>query len=174
MSTFVKLEHLLKRKTSWNESEREAKESDLDLLKKFISKTRPHCIVVGTVDRVAMGIRDDIEGLVNDLVSDEQFPKIKVTLMSDNLARVYANSTRAEADFREYPTVLRQAISLARRMQDPLIEFAQLTGAEKEIICLRYHPLQDSISEEELLEGLYLEFINRICEVGVDINQCVL
>ena len=75
--------------------------------------------------------------------------------------------------FREYPTVLRQAVSLARRMQDPLIEFAQLTGAEKEIICLRYHPLQDSLSEEELLEGLYLEFINRVCEVGVDINQCV-
>ena len=37
----------------------------------------------------------------------------------------------------------------------------------------RYHPLQDLLSEEELLEGLNLEFINRVCEVGVDINECV-
>ena len=29
------------------------------------------------------------------------------------------------------------------------------------------------LSEEELLEGLNLEFINRVCEVGVDINECV-
>ena len=131
MATFVKLEHILKRKNSWNESEREAKESDLDLLKKFIYKTRPHCIVVGTADRAALAIREDVEGVVNDLVAEEQFPKIKVTFISDNLAKVYANSVRAESDFREYPTVLRQAVSLARRMQDPLVEFSQLTGAEK-------------------------------------------
>ena len=81
--------------------------------------------------------------------------------MNDNLAKVYSNSVRAQADFTEYPPVLRQAVSLARRMQDPLIEFSQLTGPEKEILCLRYHPLQDLLSEEELLEGLNLEFINR-------------
>ena len=42
---------------------------------------------------------------------------------------------------------------LARRMQDPLIEFSQLCGPEKDILCLRYHPLQDLLSEDELLEG---------------------
>lgn len=29
------------------------------------------------------------------------------------------------------------------------------------------------ISKEELLEALYLEFINRVNEVGVDVNRCV-
>ena len=58
-------------------------------------------------------------------------------------------------------------------MQDPLIEFSQLTGPENEIICLRYHPMQDCLSNEELLEGLTIEFINRTNEVGVDINECV-
>ena len=33
---------------------------------------------------------------------------------------------------------------------------------------------QDSISKEELLSGLYLEFINRVNEVGVDINKAVV
>jgi transcription elongation factor SPT6 len=40
-------------------------------------------------------------------------------------------------------------------------------------LCLRYHPLQEVLTDEELLEGLHLEFINRVCEVGVDINECV-
>ena len=173
VAEYVKLEHMLKRKNSWNESEREAKESDMSLLKRFIQTNRPHAIVVGSGDRAALAIKEDVEFVVTDLINDEQFPKIKVTLMNDNLARVYANSVRAEEDFREFPTVLRQAISLARRMQDPLVEFSQLCGSEKEILCLNYHPLQDLLNEDELLEGLNTEFINRVCEVGVDINLCV-
>ena len=79
-----------------------------------------------------------VQSLIKELVEEEQFPSILVTLMSDNLARVYANSKRADQDFREFPPVLRQAVSLARRMQDPLIEFSQLTGPENEILALRY------------------------------------
>ena len=29
------------------------------------------------------------------------------------------------------------------------------------------------LTPEELLEGLSIEFVNRTCEVGVDINMCV-
>ena len=29
------------------------------------------------------------------------------------------------------------------------------------------------MTHEELLEGLTIEFVNRTCEVGVDINKCV-
>ena len=79
-------------------------------------------------DRAAMHIKRDIETVVKELMDEEQFPNIKVTLMNDNLAKVYSNSKRAEQDFREFPSVLRQAVSLARRMQDPLTEFCQLTG----------------------------------------------
>ena len=61
-----------------------------------------------------------------------------------NLSKVYAKSAKSEQDYREYPEVLREAVSLARRMQDPLIEFSQLCGPEKDILCLRYHPLQGS------------------------------
>ncbi len=169
----LKLEHLLKRRNSRFEKEAREKISDLDLLQKFIQKKRPHVIVVGAADRAAVGIKRDVEDIIKDLVDEVEFPKIEVNLLDDNLSRVYANSTRAQQDFRDYPGVLRQAISLARRMQDPLVEFSQLTGPENDILCLRYHPLQDLLSEEELLEGLVVEFINRTNEVGVDINECV-
>jgi len=47
-----------------------------------------------------------------------------------------------QSDFRDYPELLRQAISLARRLQDPLVEFSQLCTTDEEILCLRYHSLQ--------------------------------
>ena len=33
--------------------------------------------------------------------------------------------------------------------------------------------LQDAIDKETLLEALYLEFVNRVNEVGVDVNKAV-
>lgn len=58
-------------------------------------------------------------------------------------------------------------------MQDPLIEFSQLCTADDEILSLRYHPLQEQLNKDELLENIYLEFVNRTNEVGVDINLAV-
>lgn len=58
-------------------------------------------------------------------------------------------------------------------MQDPLIEFAQLVNHDDEILCLRFHPMQDQVPKEELLENLTTQFVNRTNEVGVDINRCI-
>ena len=69
--------------------------------------------------------------------------------------------------------MLRQAVSIARRLQDPLIEFAQLCNTDEDILCLRLHPLQDAVSKDALLHTLQLEFINRVNEMGVDVNRCV-
>eukprot|EP00096_Caligus_rogercresseyi_P013174 TRINITY_DN584_c0_g1_i1.p1 TRINITY_DN584_c0_g1~~TRINITY_DN584_c0_g1_i1.p1 ORF type:complete len:1752 (-),score=659.27 TRINITY_DN584_c0_g1_i1:156-5411(-) len=176
---FLKMEALLLRSFAPNDprrktGDRRSKEGDMAKLKSFIIHKRPHVIVVGAVDREAVRVRFEVEALVHELVEGEhQFPKIGVYLMDDNLAKVYAASTRAAQDFRDYPSVLRQAISLGRRMQDPLVEFSQLTGPENEILCLNFHPLQNRLEDEELLEAVNIEFINRTNEVGVDINECV-
>ncbi len=45
-------------------------------------------------------------------------------------------------DFRDYPVLLRMAISIARRLQDPLIEFSQLCNQDEDILSLKYHQLQ--------------------------------
>lgn len=57
--------------------------------------------------------------------------------------------------------------------QDPLVEFSQLCTADEELLSLRYHSLQEQLGREELLDALYLEFVNRTNEVGVDINLAV-
>lgn len=45
-------------------------------------------------------------------------------------------------DFRDYPPLLRQAVSIARKIQDPLVEYAQVCSTDDDILCLKLHPLQ--------------------------------
>lgn len=47
-----------------------------------------------------------------------------------------------QTDFRDYPPLLRQAVSIARKIQDPLIEYAQVCSTDDDILCLKLHPLQ--------------------------------
>ncbi|XP_034935114.1 transcription elongation factor SPT6-like [Chelonus insularis] len=170
---FLKLPHLLKRKNSFREHEKAMKEVDLLAIKNFILEKKPHVIVVGGESKEALIIVDEIKECLSELASEEQFPLIQVEIIDNDLAKVYANSSRGISEFKDYPELLRQAISLARRFQDPLLEFSQLCTPDNEILCLKFHPLQDQLPKDELLENLYIEFINRVNEVGVDLNKAV-
>lgn len=148
-------------------------DADLLAIKDFIRNKKPHVIALGGESREALQIQQNVRDVVKELVKEEQFPEISVEIVDNELAKIYSNSKKGVADFREYPTLLRQAISCARKLQDPLVEYSQLCTADEEILCLRYNTLQDQLVREELLENLYLEFINRTNEIGVDVNLAV-
>ncbi|XP_076670314.1 transcription elongation factor SPT6 isoform X2 [Andrena cerasifolii] len=170
---YLRLPHLLKRKNSFRENEKAMKEADLLAIKNFIATKKPHVVVVSGESREALMIVADVKECIASLVEDEQFSSIQVEICDNELAKVYANSNRGTSEFRDYPDLLKQAISLARRLQDPLLEFSQLCTIDEEFLCLKYHPLQDQLPKEDLIENLYLEFINRVNEVGVDLNRAV-
>nr|XP_031850226.1 transcription elongation factor SPT6-like [Nomia melanderi] len=170
---YLRLPHLLKRKNGFRENEKMMKEADLLAIKNFIATKKPHVVVVSGESREALMIVSDIKECITNLVEEEQFPTIQVEICDNELSKVYSNSNRGISDFRDYPDLLRQAISLARRLQDPLLEFSQLCTIDEEFLCLRYHPLQDQLSKDELVENLHIEFINRVNEVGVDLNRAV-
>jgi len=157
----------MKRKNSYREDEKMMKEADLLALKNFIATKKPHVVVVTGESREAMMIAADIEECLTRLTEEEQIPNIQVEICDNELAKIYSNNNKGNSEFRDYPELLRQVISLARRMQDPLVEFSQLYTADENIFCLKYHNLQDQLPKEELLENLYLEFVNRVNEVGV-------
>ncbi|OXA61519.1 Transcription elongation factor SPT6 [Folsomia candida] len=172
-SQFIRLQNIMKSLKSFNESDRKDKSEDLRSIKELIVAKKPHVVVIGGESRDAIMIKEDIRNLIADLSTEDGFPAINVEIVDNELAKVYASSIRAQTDFREYPLILRQAISLGRRMQDPLIEFSQLVNHDDEIMCLRFHPMQDQVAKEELLESLLTQFVNRTNEVGVDINRCI-
>lgn len=165
---------MLKRGEKASEKELEIRNKDRENLKRFIFDKKPHVICLGAKSLIARDIIQDLQAIVTELCEAEQFPQIPIELIDDELSLVYMNSKKAIADFPDFPPVLRQAVSLARRLQDPLIEFSQLCSSDDEIVCIKYHPDQEHIPKDELLYNLQLEFINRVNEVGVDINRALV
>ncbi|KAL7027357.1 hypothetical protein ACKWTF_005413 [Chironomus riparius] len=173
VTDYIRLPYILKRKNTNNKDEKALKESDLDNLAEFLRNKKPHVIAIGGESREALMIQADLREVVQQLYDDDKFPKINVEIVDNDFAKIFSNSKKGEEEFRDYPLLLRQAISIARRIRDPLVEFSQLCSADEEILCLRYHTLQDQLSKEDLLDAIYTEFINRTNEVGVDINLAV-
>lgn len=165
---------MLRRTVYATEKEKDLREKDKEKLKNFILDKKPHVICVGSKDLTARYLIDEIMTMAQELHDEENIPVIPVTLLDDELSTVYMNSKRAMAEFHDFPPVLRQAVSLARRLQDPLIEFSQLCTADEEILCMKYHSLQDHVPKDELLSSLQQEFIYRVNEVGVDINRILV
>uniref|UniRef100_A0A670YVV9 SPT6 homolog, histone chaperone and transcription elongation factor n=1 Tax=Pseudonaja textilis TaxID=8673 RepID=A0A670YVV9_PSETE len=156
VTDFLRLPHFTKRRNAWREEEREKKAQDIETLKKFLLSKKPHVVVIAGENR-----------------RNERLPKegkiFAFSIQRSQLCYVGVNWT----EFRDYPPVLRQAVSLARRIQDPLVEFAQVCSPDEDILCLKLHPMQDHVVKEELLGALYCEFINRVNEVGVDVNRAI-
>ncbi|XP_071770742.1 transcription elongation factor SPT6-like [Centroberyx gerrardi] len=173
MGDFLRLPYFLKRRNAWREDEREKKLQDIDTLKKFLNSKKPHIIAVSGENRDAQLVIDDIKRTVSELEQESSFPSIAVELVDNELAILYMNSKKSEADFRDYPPLLRQAVSVARKIQDPLVEYAQVCSSDEDILCLKLHPLQDYVVKEDLLNALQCEFINRVNEVGVDVNRAM-
>jgi transcription elongation factor SPT6 len=142
VTDYLRTPHILKKKNAHRNDEKAVKLIDLENVTNFIRNKKPHAIVIGGESREALMLQQDMRDVVKQLMEEDQFPQIPVEIMDNELAKIYSNSNKGHADFREYPPLLRQAVSLARRLQDPLVEFSQLCSADEEILCLRYHTLQ--------------------------------
>ncbi|KAM3854892.1 LOW QUALITY PROTEIN: transcription elongation factor SPT6 [Vipera latastei] len=173
VTDFLRLPHFTKRRNAWREEDREKKAQDTETLKKFLLGKKPHVVTIGGENRDAQMLLEDVKRIVHELEQGQQLSSIGVELVDNELATLYMNSKKSEAEFRDYPPVLRQAVSLARRIQDPLVEFAQVCSLDEDILCLKLHPMQDHVEKEQLLNALYCEFINRVNEVGVDVNRAI-
>ncbi|KAM4627878.1 transcription elongation factor SPT6-like [Polymixia lowei] len=173
MGDFLRLPYFLKRRNAWREDDREKKLHDIGTLKRFLNSKKPHIIAVAGENRDAQIVMEDIKRTVSELEQESSFPSIAVELVDNELAILYMNSKKSEADFRDYPPLLRQAVSVARKIQDPLVEYAQVCSSDEDILCLKLHPLQDHVVKEDLLNALQCEFINRVNEVGVDVNRAM-
>nr|XP_027201261.1 transcription elongation factor SPT6-like [Dermatophagoides pteronyssinus] len=177
VTDYIKLEHFMLKRSEGgflSDIERNLREKDRQKLQNFILTKKPHVIALGADTLVTKDVMDDLTQMIRNLHEIQRLPLIPIEYIDSELSIVYMNSKRAITDFHNYPPKLRQAISLARRLQDPLLEFAQLCSADEEILCLKLHPLQDNVPRETLLNAIYSEFVNRVNEVGVDINKCLV
>ncbi|KAI0979818.1 hypothetical protein GJ496_000989 [Pomphorhynchus laevis] len=97
----------------------------------------------------------------------------KCTLCDMTVARVYQSTKRAEHEFRDQPALVRRAVSMYRYLRDPLLEICQLANIGMDLCDLPLHSLQTHIDKHFLYDHLCRELINKISQLGVDINRCI-
>ena len=167
-------------------ADRRRKLDDLATLEALVVEKKPAVIVIAAENKDALNIYDDVKQLLRDLDERDKtgrWSETGVELVDNQLARVYETSRTGEAEFgTQMPGVIKQAVCLARQLQDPLLCYAQLCNVERDLLALKLHPMQQAVlagsgsrkSQEanELQHLLDLEFVNVVNEVGVDLNRC--
>ncbi len=134
----------------------DSKEKIKDLFKKY------------DIDVVAIGngtASRESEKLVAEVIAEYREKEIKYIIVSEAGASVYSASPLAIKEFPSLTVEKRSAISIARRLQDPLSELVKIDS--KSIGVGQY---QHDINEKKLNESL--DFIVSKCvnNVGVNIN----
>lgn len=90
---------------------------------------------------------------------------LQVFIVSEDGASVYSASSLAREEFPHYDVTVRGAISIGRRLMDPLAELVKIDP--KSIGVGQY---QHDVNQTFLKEGLDQTVINAVNRIGVDVN----
>ncbi len=108
----------------------------------------------------------ETEKLVADMLSDMPAPRPLKVIVSEAGASVYSASETAAAEFPGLDVSLRGAVSIARRLQDPLAELVKIEP--KSIGVGQY---QHDVDQYQLARSLDAVVEDAVNAVGVDLNM---
>ena len=119
------------------------------------------------IDYIALGngtASRESEAILSSLIKENNLP-IKIYIVNESGASVYSASKVGEEEFPDLPVEKRSAISLARRLMDPLSELVKIDP--KAIGVGQYQHDLDQKRLGEVLEGVVEDCVNN---VGVNLN----
>ena len=130
------------------------------VLKKIIDKYGIDIIVIGngTASR-------ETEEVVADFLKKNGYDNIKYTIVNEAGASVYSASKLASEEYPDLDVTTRGAMSLGRRLQDPLAELVKIDP--KHIGVGQYQHDMNQKQLDAALTGVVENCVNR---VGVDLN----
>ena len=128
-------------------------------LARLVRKHRINTIVIGngTASR-------ETEEVVSDFISTEE-PELRYTIVNEAGASVYSASQLASEEYPELDVTTRGAMSLGRRLQDPLAELVKIPP--QSIGVGQYQHDLDQAELARTLGNVVEDVVNR---VGVDVN----
>ena len=129
-------------------------------LASLVRKHKVELIAIGN----GTGSRET-ERLVVDMLTDMPAPKPLKVIVSEAGASVYSASEAAAAEFPNLDVALRGAVSIARRLQDPLAELVKIDP--KSIGVGQY---QHDVDQTRLARALDAVVEDAVNAVGVDLN----
>jgi len=137
-------------------------EKTVEAEKKVLDLIRKHGI-----DTIAIGngtASKESEIFISGVIKRNALP-VKYMMVSESGASVYSASKLGAEEFPDYDVTLRSAVSIARRLQDPLAELVKIDP--KSIGVGQYQHDMKPARLEESLGGVVEDCVNS---VGVDVN----
>jgi len=131
-------------------------------------KTIKELLTKYNIDIIAIGngtASRESEKLISEVVNEYKNKKIEYIIVSEAGASVYSASKLAISEFPDLHVEERSAISIARRLQDPLSELVKVDS--KSIGVGQY---QHDVPEKQLDESLDFIVSKAVNSVGVNIN----
>ena len=121
------------------------------------------------VDLIALGngtASRESEKFIHDLLEQTSLNKTcQYVIVSESGASIYSASPLAKKEFPDYDVNLRSAVSIARRLQDPLAELVKITPES-----IGVGQYQHDMNQKRLKEVLGGVVENCVNTVGVDLN----
>ncbi|MBF8969907.1 Tex family protein [Streptococcus sp. NLN76] len=139
-----------------------AKASEIEAAKKRLSQL----ITEWKIEIIAIGngtASRESEAFVAEVLKD--FPEVAYVIVNESGASVYSASELARQEFPDLPVEKRSAISIARRLQDPL---AELVKIDPQSIGVGQY--QHDVSQKKLREKLDFVVETVVNQVGVNVN----
>ncbi|XP_076162804.1 S1 RNA-binding domain-containing protein 1 [Ptiloglossa arizonensis] len=109
----------------------------------------------------------ETEAFLNKLIKSKSFGSIDIsyTIVDEAGASIYSCSTKAKSEFPDLDTNVISAVSIARRLQDPLAELVKLDPKH-----LGVGMYQHDLPQKELIAALDEVISEVVSFVGVDVN----
>ena len=125
-------------------------------------------IIKNNVDTIAIGngtASKESEIFVTKLIKAMEPRKIQYAMVNESGASVYSASKLGAKEFPEYDVSIRSAVSIARRLQDPLAELIKIDPKSLGVGQYQHDMPQKRLGE--VLDGVVEHSVNT---VGVDLN----
>jgi uncharacterized protein len=131
-----------------------------EILRSMIAKHNVRAISIGT----GTGARE-LETALRQIVQEEGFADVLIAAVNDAGIAIYSSSRTAREEFPDWNASARCAVSLARRLQDPLAELAKI---DPKLIGVGQY--QHDVDQKELHRGLLQTVQYCVNKVGVNVN----
>lgn len=135
-------------------------DASINTLAKLIDKHQVDLVSIGN----GTGSRET-DQLVTDLMKQHKNLKFNKIIVSEAGASVYSASELAAKEFPDLDVTIRGAVSIARRLQDPLAELVKIEP--KSIGVGQY---QHDVNQTQLVRSLNTVIEDCVNAVGVDVN----
>ena len=143
---------------------RPSEEDPSTYVEELIGLIRKHDIRAAAISNGPNGREAAV--LLRKIFSSDGFAKVFCAFVNETGLSVYATSKLAREELPDLAVPMRRAVSIARRLQDPLTEMVKV---EPRFIGVGQY--QHDVNQKRLREGLRRTFVYCVNRVGVDLAR---